>query len=238
MCRILISFSFCLIFLNSICSQTVKIGEQVWMNKNLDVTHFRNGDTIIESQNIEEWYQALRDKKPAWCYYEFKDENGKRDGKIYNVYALIDERGLAPSGFHISSKNEWLILYQFIRDEPSTKDYQIGYAKLRLTQIKVTEIIEEKKAGYDEETWVKCSNCSYWTQKQKENNPCSKCKNNGGKYVKTGKHIPSKIVKKEVVTNVGWDGSNDYNFNLFAYNSSFRVALNRKLYGLYATFNT
>ena len=27
-------------------------------------------------------------------------------------------------------------------------------------------------------------------------------------------------------------------FNLFAYNSSFRVALNRNLYGLYATFNT
>jgi hypothetical protein len=85
---------------------------------------------------------------------------------------------------------------------------------LRLPQIKVKEFIEEKKAGYDEEIWVECSNCSYWTQKQKENNPCSKCKNKRGKYVKTGKHIPSKIVKKEVETNVGWDGSNDYNFNL------------------------
>ena len=87
--RILISFSFCLFFLNSICSQTVKIGEQIWMNKNLDVTHFRNGDTIIESQNIEEWYQALRDKKPAWCYYEFKDENGKRLVKINNQLGAI-----------------------------------------------------------------------------------------------------------------------------------------------------
>ena len=34
--------------------ETVKIGNQVWMTKNLDVDHFRNGDSIIEAKTEKE----------------------------------------------------------------------------------------------------------------------------------------------------------------------------------------
>ena len=59
---LLISFSFISF------SQTVTIGSQVWMNKNLDVNTFRNGDTIPEVKTIEDWVKAGENKQPAWCY--------------------------------------------------------------------------------------------------------------------------------------------------------------------------
>ena len=81
--------------------RTVPIGLQDWMVENLNVTHFRNGDEIAEVKNNDEWKKALTDHKPAWCYYNNFSGYGKTYGKLYNWYAVIDLRGLAPSGCHI-----------------------------------------------------------------------------------------------------------------------------------------
>ncbi len=39
-------------------TQTVTIGTQVWMTKNLDVATFRNGDPIPQAKTDEEWDKA------------------------------------------------------------------------------------------------------------------------------------------------------------------------------------
>ncbi len=39
-------------------SQTVVIGSQVWCNKNLEVSKFRNGDPIPEVKSNEAWEKA------------------------------------------------------------------------------------------------------------------------------------------------------------------------------------
>lgn len=41
-------------------AQTVTIGTQVWMTKNLDVTIFRNGDSIPQAKTNEEWIKAAK----------------------------------------------------------------------------------------------------------------------------------------------------------------------------------
>ena len=64
--------------------EEVTIGKQVWMAKNLDVTHFRNGDAIPEAKTAAEWQKAGLEKKSAWCYYDGKKENDKLYGKLYN----------------------------------------------------------------------------------------------------------------------------------------------------------
>lgn len=87
--------------------KTVKIGNQVWMAKNLNESHFRNGDPIPEAKSDEEWKKAGREGKPAWCYYENKTKNGKTYGKLYNWYAVNDPRKLAPEKWHIPSKKEF-----------------------------------------------------------------------------------------------------------------------------------
>lgn len=85
----------------------IRIGSQVWMEKNLDVDKFQNGDVIAEAKTKEEWLKFLTEKKAAWCYYENDSENGKKYGKLYNWYAVNDTRKLAPTGWHIPTSEEW-----------------------------------------------------------------------------------------------------------------------------------
>jgi uncharacterized protein (TIGR02145 family) len=87
--------------------QTVKIGNQDWMVKNLDVVVYRNGDTIPQVTDSSAW---LKLKTGAWCYYNNDPANGAIYGKLYNWYAVNDSRGLAPSGYHIPTDNEWKTL--------------------------------------------------------------------------------------------------------------------------------
>lgn len=88
----------------------VKIGNQIWSNRNLDVSTFRNGDPIPEAKTPAEWQQFCKDRKPAFLYLYFGPKNGKKYGKLYNFYAVKDMRGLAPNGWHIPSADEFEIL--------------------------------------------------------------------------------------------------------------------------------
>lgn len=97
--------------------KTVTIGNQTWMSENLNVRTFRNGDTIQEIRSAEAWIQAYNAKKPAWCYYAFQVENGKKYGKLYNWYAVHDKRGLAPEGWQISTSDDWAELARFAGTE-------------------------------------------------------------------------------------------------------------------------
>jgi uncharacterized protein (TIGR02145 family) len=94
--------------------ESVKIGTQEWMTRNLDVDRFRNGDLIPHIELDVDWEKAGQNEQPAWCYYDNETENGKKYGKLYNWYAVNDSRGLAPEGWHIPSNVEWNILEDFL----------------------------------------------------------------------------------------------------------------------------
>ncbi len=100
----------------------VKIGEQVWMGENLNVSHFRNGDPIPHARTNKEWDRAAKQKKPAWCYFDNDPSNGKKRGKLYNWFAVNDPRGLAPDGWRIPSKEEWSQLVEFVGGEMEADD--------------------------------------------------------------------------------------------------------------------
>lgn len=92
----------------------VTIGNQIWMHKNLDVTTYRNGDPIPQASSASEW---LGTKSGAWCYHNEDSTNGPIYGKLYNWYAVNDQRGLAPSGYRIPSVDDWTILGSFLGGE-------------------------------------------------------------------------------------------------------------------------
>lgn len=102
--------------------KTVVIGSQTWMAENLNVSKFRNGEEIFHAKTLEQWQLAQEQQKPAWCYYLNKKSNGKKYGKLYNGYAVADERGLAPDGFHIPRDEEWTELTQFTKDTLNSKN--------------------------------------------------------------------------------------------------------------------
>lgn len=88
----------------------VQIGSQVWMGANLNVSRFRNGDIIPEAGGADEWTKAGNEGRAAWCYYNNDPAMGAIYGKLYNWYAVHDPRGLAPAGWHVPSKLEWVAL--------------------------------------------------------------------------------------------------------------------------------
>jgi uncharacterized protein (TIGR02145 family) len=98
-------------------NQTVNIGSQVWMTKNLDMSTYRNGDNIRHASTQQEWLDAANKKEGAWCYYNNDPKNGEIYGKLYNWYAVNDPRGLAPLGYHIPNDAEWSVLIDYLGGE-------------------------------------------------------------------------------------------------------------------------
>jgi uncharacterized protein (TIGR02145 family) len=93
---------------------TVRIGSQTWAVVNLNVSTFRNGDSIPEAKTNKEWATAGESGKPAWCYYNNDLSKGLKYGKLYNWYAVNDPRGLTPVGWTLPSGADWATLIYFL----------------------------------------------------------------------------------------------------------------------------
>jgi uncharacterized protein (TIGR02145 family) len=101
--------------------KTITIGTQTWLAENLNAGSFRNGDPIPEVTTKEEWAKAGKEGKPAWCYYNNDPANEKKYGKLYNWFALTDQRGLAPTDWHVPSEEEWKLLLSYLGKDAGRK---------------------------------------------------------------------------------------------------------------------
>jgi hypothetical protein len=81
--------------------KTITIEGNSWFAENLNVSRFKNGDTIPEAKTTEEWTRAGKEGLPIWCYHP----TYKSLGKIYNGYAISDPRCLSPEGYDVPSVN-------------------------------------------------------------------------------------------------------------------------------------
>lgn len=86
--------------------RTITVANKTWMTDNLNTSYFKNGDPIFQAKTAEEWVMAAKEKKAAWCYYNNESSNSKQLGKLYNWYAIIDTRGIAPEGWHLANEEE------------------------------------------------------------------------------------------------------------------------------------
>jgi len=104
-------------------TETVRIGTQNWAIANLNVSTFRNGDSIPQAKTNKEWVAAGDAGKPAWCYYNNDPAIGKIYGKLYNWFAVNDPRGLAPAGWTLPTDADWtqLINYSGKQGAPGSK---------------------------------------------------------------------------------------------------------------------
>ncbi|HPG39387.1 MAG TPA: fibrobacter succinogenes major paralogous domain-containing protein [bacterium] len=84
--------------------QTVKIGEQWWMAENLQVTHYRDGTEIPNVTDNSAWANLTTG---AYCDYNNNPANSSTYGRLYNLYALLNNSNIAPEGWHIPSTTEW-----------------------------------------------------------------------------------------------------------------------------------
>ena len=92
----------------------IQICDQVWMEKNLDVARYRNGDRIPKVTDTSKWNNLTTG---AYCY--FNNDSARYAaiyGKLYNWYAVNDPRGLAPTGWHIPTIEEWTAVETCLTD--------------------------------------------------------------------------------------------------------------------------
>jgi hypothetical protein len=166
-------------------AQTVTIGTQVWMAKNLDVSKFRNGDLIPQAQTDEEWIKAGENKSPAWCYYGDEVTKGTILGKLYNWYAVSDSRGLAPTGYHVPTYQEFNVLRYFLGKEISS---------LKMKSISGWN-------SYTDGGSTTCPNCATWSTEYRSKVACHTCKD-------------TRLINMPYTTKSG-NGNNSSGFNAF-----------------------
>ncbi len=90
---------------------SVVIGSQEWMDSNLQVTCYKNGDPIQQVDDFHAWRNSTTG---AMCLYDGESEYGRRFGRLYNWHAVNDPRGLAPDGWRIPEDVDWQELIDYL----------------------------------------------------------------------------------------------------------------------------
>jgi len=91
--------------------KTARIGTQWWMLENLRATHYRNGEPVPTVIDRVAWGNLT---SGACCCYDDFDGDVAIYGRLYNWFAVSDQRGLAPAGWHVPTDAEWQTLERFL----------------------------------------------------------------------------------------------------------------------------
>jgi uncharacterized protein (TIGR02145 family) len=83
--------------------KTIKIGDLWWMAENLKVTQYRTGEPIANISDTS-WTNLVTS---AYCNYNNDTNNGEVYGRLYNWFAVVDNKNIAPEGWHIATDEEW-----------------------------------------------------------------------------------------------------------------------------------
>jgi uncharacterized protein (TIGR02145 family) len=107
--------------------RTITIGTQTWMAENLRTTIFRNGDTIPKVIDNTAWQNI---NSSAYCNGNNlnNDDSITSYGRLYNWFAVNDNRKLAPKGWHVPSNDEWTTLLNYLggKDDAGGKLKEAG----------------------------------------------------------------------------------------------------------------
>lgn len=100
---------------------TIQIGTQIWMAQDLKTSRYANGDPISNVSDGATWVSL---KTGAFSFYNNDStlsaitNSGKSYyGKWYNWYSVVDNRKLCPTGWHVPSSADWMILINFLGGE-------------------------------------------------------------------------------------------------------------------------
>ncbi len=99
----------------------VHIGNTCWMKENLNVSRYRNGDSIPHNLDNNQW--ANTQSGALAVYDENSPSNDAVYGKLYNSYTIADPRGLCPTGWHVPDDNDWKGLIKHIDGSTDTSSF-------------------------------------------------------------------------------------------------------------------
>ena len=83
---------------------TVQVGDQCWFAENLRTEFYDNGDEILGDLSDEDWTTT---SDGAQATFDDSISNLNVYGRLYNFYAVLDERSLCPAGWHVPEDSSW-----------------------------------------------------------------------------------------------------------------------------------
>lgn len=91
---------------------SVVVGNKVWMVENLKVTKYSNGESIPTGLSSAAWSTATSSYYAIYPYTEAtgitsENEMIAKYGLLYNGFAVIDPRGLAPAGWRVATDQDY-----------------------------------------------------------------------------------------------------------------------------------
>ena len=94
-------------------TKPLPLAPKTWMAENLRVTHYQNGDPIPNVTDNDQWFNL---RTAAYCSFNnTKDVDSIATyGRLYNWYAVSDNRSIAPEGWHVPTADEWATLIAFV----------------------------------------------------------------------------------------------------------------------------
>lgn len=89
----------------------IEIADEFWTSQNLRVKAYRDGTPIPYVEDPVEFENLTTG---AWRFVENDPSTEEKYGLLYNFYALINPRGLAPEGSRIATIKDFIHLYGFL----------------------------------------------------------------------------------------------------------------------------
>jgi uncharacterized protein (TIGR02145 family) len=93
--------------------KTVKIGNQTWMVENLKTTKYNNGDLIGTTNPATFDISGETLPKYQWAY-DGIESNVNIYGRLYTWYTVTDSRKICPTGWHVPTDGDWLIMENYL----------------------------------------------------------------------------------------------------------------------------
>ncbi len=91
--------------------ETVVIGNQCWMSRNLVSSKYNDSTDIPLIEDFSSWGALTT---PGYCWYNYDSITyGDTYGALYNWYA-VNTGILCPSGWHVPTDSEWIILEDYM----------------------------------------------------------------------------------------------------------------------------
>ncbi len=87
---------------------TISIGSQEWMNENLRVTHYCNGERI---ETKSDTINIFKEDSPKYEWaYDGNENLVIKNGRLYTWYVASDNRNVCPIGWHVPTNDDWIQL--------------------------------------------------------------------------------------------------------------------------------
>jgi uncharacterized protein (TIGR02145 family) len=126
----------------------VKIGTQVWMMENLQVTKYSDGTAIEKDTSSVTWTSATT---PKYCFYDNTTDPALigKYGALYNGYVVspANTRTIAPAGWHVPSDAEWNILENYLIENGYNWDGTTAENKIAKSLASTTDWTSSTNAG-------------------------------------------------------------------------------------------